>query len=330
MSQYLKVPVLMNFELTDKCPLQCSQCYCKLNTGKELDKNIALEIIKQAAQLNIKHVNFSGGETLLYPHLYELISYASENGIFPNIAISGWSFSQLVLERLLACNVHCIFVSLNGSTNVINSYSRNGYDLALNALMLLKNNNFPNTYINWVMQSSNADDFPNMLKLCEDYNVKSLVIMGLKPDSNGRIDNFPSKEQIEKISVQICKYTGKVEILIDSCFSQLKAYMGRSIFTNTNQGLYKGCTAGLDSFTLNVDGNFSPCRHLFISEVYSNIKDYWINSPTLKQLRDISDCTPENCSMCKLHKNCRPCKAIDSTSHIVQRPKNNYCTLYQI
>lgn len=100
------------------------------------------------------------------------------------------------------------------------------------------------------MQSNNSDDFVNMITLAEKFNVKAIVIMAIKPDINKKLDNFPSKEQIEKISVFIKKYSGNVEIIIDKCFSQLKAFLSRSIFTNSNIGIYKGCTAGLDSLTL--------------------------------------------------------------------------------
>lgn len=285
MCNYLQTPELINIEVTDKCPLNCPQCYCKLNVGKDINKDIAINIIRQAGNLSVKYINISGGETLLYPYLLELISTCSKNNILCNIAISGWNFSDITLSNLIENGIHGIFVSLNGSTNTINSYSRNGYNLAINALQILSNNKFNNTYINWVMQYNNVNDFPNIIKIAEYYNVKAIVVLCLKPNSKNQIDNFPSKEQFEKISVFIRKYTGNVKIIIDKCFSQLKAFLGRNIFTNINTGLYKGCTAGLNSFTLNVDGNFSPCRHLFISESFSNISDYWFNSPILKKIK---------------------------------------------
>lgn len=160
------------------------------------------------------------------------------------------------------------------------------------------------------MQYNNADDFPNIVKIAECYNVKAIVLLSLKPNSKNQIDNFPSKEQLEKIFVFIKKYTGNVTIIIDKCFSQLKAFLGRSIFTNTNTGLYKGCTAGLNSFTLNVDGKFSPCRHLFISESYPSISEYWTKSPILQKLRLYDTTTIYPCINCTLNNYCRPCFAI--------------------
>lgn len=122
MHNYLQSPELINIEVTDRCPLNCPQCYCKLNNGKDIDKDTAITIIKQAASLIIKYINISGGETLLYPYLLELISICSANNILCNIAISGWNFSDTALSHLTKNRIHRIFVSLNGSTNKINSY----------------------------------------------------------------------------------------------------------------------------------------------------------------------------------------------------------------
>lgn len=328
--EFLQKPTLINIEVTDKCPLNCPQCYCQLNVGKEIDRTTAINIIKQSGELGVTYINLSGGETLLYPHLNELIYICNKYNILPNIAISGWGFSKSVLEELIYNGINLIFVSLNGSTEEINAISRNGYELAIDALNLLSKSNFNRTIINWVMQSNNSDDFINIMKIAEKYNVKAVVIMVIKPDSNGNLETFPSNDQIEKISIFIKKYSGNVQIIIDKCFSQLKAFMGRTVFSNTNQGLYKGCTAGLDSFTLNVDGNFSPCRHLFIPETFDNIMNYWTKSSILRQLRLSSELNMKPCTNCKLKRSCRPCIAVGDCTSLENQKENYHCKLHLI
>lgn len=53
-----------------------------------------------------------------------------------------------------------IFVSLNGSTKKIDSKSRDGYELAIHALELLRDIAFDGVHINWVMHSNNAVILP--------------------------------------------------------------------------------------------------------------------------------------------------------------------------
>ena len=70
-----------------------------------------------------------------------------------------------------------IFVSLNGSTKKIGSKTHDGYELAIHVLELLRDMAFDGVHINWVMHSNNADDFANMITLCETYKVSTLSVM---------------------------------------------------------------------------------------------------------------------------------------------------------
>lgn len=70
-----------------------------------------------------------------------------------------------------------IFVSLNGSTKKIGSKTRDGYELAIHALELLRDMAFDGVHSNWVMHSNNADDFANRITLCETYKVSALSVM---------------------------------------------------------------------------------------------------------------------------------------------------------
>ena len=66
-------PFQMNLELTTKCPLHCRQCYVRMDQVKEMPLETALFRIRDGATAGVKLVNLSGGETLMYPHLKDLI-----------------------------------------------------------------------------------------------------------------------------------------------------------------------------------------------------------------------------------------------------------------
>ena len=166
----------MNLELTTVCPLRCPQCYCSLEGGKHLDIEIAKRRIDEACKLGLKILDLSGGETMCYPDLYELIRYASQRVKIVDVALSGALFNQEEFEKLVNSGITGISISLNGSTEQINALSREGYGYAIKALELLRKNRFSNTTINWVMHSNNADDFMNLVKLAEKYHVSPAQI----------------------------------------------------------------------------------------------------------------------------------------------------------
>lgn len=307
----LRLPDMMNIELTTRCPLKCPQCYCDLNTGKDIDKEVALNFITEAARLQIPYLNLSGGETLVYPHITELIQAISAHGLSSAIAISGWGFTPEKLAELTSAGVDEIYVSLNGSTEEINSRSRDGYKLAINALKILKESKFKDYYLNWVAREDNIADFPALVQLAEKYGVKGIYILTLKPDAEYHLKGAPSKESFQQL-VSYLKSRTNSEFMIDvePCYSPLRAYLQQKFFVNHNTGLTKGCGAGRHSISVDVDGNFTPCRHLLYPEKYSNIAEYWFQSKVLDQLRRVEDNREDPCNSCYLTKNCLSCRAV--------------------
>jgi pyrroloquinoline quinone biosynthesis protein E len=310
----LSYPLMMNFELTRKCPLNCPQCYCSLESGIDLDFERALEVLKDGAKNGLWEVNLSGGETMLYPRIFDLLEECTKLGVTSNIAVCGYQIDEAVLNRLILTGVSRIFVSLNGSSEEINSQTRNGYKYAVNALTLLQKSGFLQTSVNFVVHSSNCGDFQNMIALCEKYNVGELIVMAAKPTSKDELNTSPDSRQIYILSENIKKarQESKVFIGVENCYSQLRAYLGRSFFFgNTNTGIWRGCSAGRYMASLDACGNFSPCRHLPFNEKHQTIGDYWYNSPILTKIRNVETSAGKPCASCELQPYCLSCLAVN-------------------
>lgn len=309
-------PRAMNLELTTCCPLHCPQCYCTLNGGKHLDYHIAVKRLQEAAEAGVVSVNLSGGETTCYPRLVDLVREARNVGISPNIATSGYHFTQELFDSLCEAGIEGIYISLNGSQKEINELSRDGYQLAIDALKLLDMNHYQKSFINWVMHSNNADDFDNVVCIAEKYHINHLVILSFKPDSHHQLDSFPSSKQIVQIAEFIKNYRGHVKIMIETCFSQLLAVCFETkLLGNLNVGLKKGCGAGRWMLNIDVDGRFSPCRHLDYYEQWDSLQDYWSKSSVLDTIRSIEEKIHKPCCNCYYQTNCRHCLAINSKLH---------------
>lgn len=311
----LEKPRQMNLELTTRCPLHCPQCYVSLNNGREMPLNIALYWIRDAADAGVSEVNLSGGETLCYPHLTELISECHKLGLNSNIALSGAYVTEEKLREFIDAGVSRIFVSLNGSTKEINERTRDGYELAINTLELLRKIGWERTVINWVMHECNADDFPEMIKLAERYGVEILMVMAFKPDSSHQLSSYPTADQMNAVADQIRQYKGNLRIGSEKCFSQMRTLVAKSFFGSLNYGVSRGCGAGRDGISVTVDGRLTPCRHIEVEEEFDHIMDYWTKSPYLEELRSVEDNRREPCKGCKWEQNCLPCMAVGLKLH---------------
>ena len=214
-------PRMMNIELTTRCPLRCPQCYCDLSQGRDIDLATAKGFVRQARVLQMQQINLSGGETLVYPHLFELIECCREYGILANVALSGYGFDAGVLRQLRSAGVGGIFISLNGSTETINRQSRDGYDLAIKALKTLQQANDSDYLINWVAHRHNVEDFPALVAMAESYDVKTVVVMAFKPDSRHELPSLPSREQL----LYLADFIKKLR-----CFCRVKPHINLTLW----------------------------------------------------------------------------------------------------
>lgn len=308
-------PHQMNLELTTRCPLRCPQCYVSLNTGKELPLDKALYWLRNGAASGVKNVNLSGGETLCYPYLNELIRECKKLSMRPAVALSGAYVTEGILRDMIEAGVDGIYISLNGSTEEVNSKTRDGYALAICALSLLRELEFPETYVNWVMHSYNAENFSDMLALCEKYRVKGLIILAFKPDSAHELKSFPSADQIQAVARTVKRYEGPVLVDAEACFSQMRAVLKDGFLMNVNRGVGRGCGAGRDGVSVNVDGKLTPCRHLEIAEDFQSIETYWRESEFLKRLRGVERNRATPCRGCQYEAFCLPCMAVGIKLH---------------
>lgn len=324
-----ETPMLMNLELTTRCPLRCPQCYCSLEGGRDLSLKQAKYWIEEAAKNRIQQINLSGGETMCYPHLFPLMNDINEKGMKCNVALSGYGFHKTILENMCRIGIHDICISLNGPTEEINRQSRDGFSLALNALSLLRDFQFPRTQINWVMHHTNADFFPQMVTLAEEYQVQELVLMVFKPDAENQRKSIPSKEQLRKTADFIRNYKGPVKLVAEDCFSQMRALLGQRFFGNINRGLGRGCGAGRDGVSVTVDGKLTPCRHLEVAEDFDSLKSYWEQSSFLEQIRKTPEHKKEPCLSCQYEKYCLPCLAVNWKQKGELSIGETTCTLHE-
>lgn len=114
-------PESIHIDLTTRCNLNCIQCY----KDRSLDVNLSFEqlktFIREAADMKVFQIAFGGGEPLLYPFIKEAVYEVSSKGMGCSITTSGKGLEHDLIEELRKFGVNHIQISLNGSTEEINS-----------------------------------------------------------------------------------------------------------------------------------------------------------------------------------------------------------------
>lgn len=300
-------PQIVQLEITNKCPLNCVQCYKNISTENEMDIATITASVDECIENGTTMFVLNGGEPLLHRNFGQIIEYLTLRQVRFNVFTSGIGLNDEVIKCAKKGYMR-LFVSLNGSTEEINSRSRDGYKYAIGAIDTLMNSSAP-FYINWVARHDNVRDFPAMVELAIAKKVKGLSVISNKLINNRYIDSPLNSEDYIFFVDCIKREEKNIPILIESCYSVLG-----SLFPVYKTAKYYGCMAGLYGCNITVDGNFMPCTQLNYREAYANISDYWHNSKVLERLRSISKNDLSHCNLCN-KTGCRFCRAMSRESH---------------
>ncbi|HXX47837.1 MAG TPA: pyrroloquinoline quinone biosynthesis protein PqqE [Myxococcota bacterium] len=107
-------PYTLVAELTYRCPLRCAYCSNPVHLpGRkpELDTATWRRVLREAAQLGVVQVNFSGGEPLLRDDLEELVAEAHADELYTTLITSGVPLERERLAALAARGLDALQLS---------------------------------------------------------------------------------------------------------------------------------------------------------------------------------------------------------------------------
>ena len=111
-------PYAILAELTHRCPLRCPYCSNPVDLvrrSQELDTTTWMHVLRQAAEMGILQVHFSGGEPTARPDIEELVGYAEAQGLYANLITSGVLSDTQQIERLARAGLAHVQISIQDS-----------------------------------------------------------------------------------------------------------------------------------------------------------------------------------------------------------------------
>ncbi len=305
---YLKFPRVFQVEITNRCPLNCPQCYKDVKNPRDMDFDMLKCAVSEAAELGVKRMMINGGEPLSYPKFIEMISFIDSKNIMPTCFTSGAGLTTAMAKSLQGLQIEML-LSFNGSTKEIHEQSRDGFAITLEAAHILQHCHVE-FGINWVARHDNARDLPAMIEFAKSLGSKGITVVCNKITGNYEVESPLDAEDFAYIGKIVRLPENEKYLAIQNCNNILAVYS----YNMPKSRLY-GCPAGIMSCTMTVDGLFVPCPHLYFTEKFDSIREYWEKSVHLNALRNNPTEKLEFCDTCKRNDRCRFCKAISSISH---------------
>src|SRR5438552_3750733 len=95
-------PYALLAEITYRCPLHCPYCSnpAQVRSNGELTTDEWRRVLREAAELGVLQVGFSGGEPIVRRDLNELIRSARESNLYTNLITSGVGLDEARAREL--------------------------------------------------------------------------------------------------------------------------------------------------------------------------------------------------------------------------------------
>ncbi len=100
----------MEIEFGTKCDFQCPYCYAKDDNfcHKELEVKQIEDIVLQAKALGARKIIILGGEPLVYPHIFEVLSFFRDQDLETEMFTNGSQINEVVANALFDIGVNVV------------------------------------------------------------------------------------------------------------------------------------------------------------------------------------------------------------------------------
>lgn len=304
----------IKLEVTHSCLLRCVHCSSLAGIAcvRQMKWEECHRILKEAAEMQVTEVAFSGGEPLLWESLPNAIAFATEQGIDATLYTTGIAPNAVhIFQKLKTAGLSRVIFSVFGKdryrheavTLVEGSFDRTMDSMRKSIELGLK------VEIHFVPMAINYGELRSVAELARESGVSRVSVLRLVPQ--GRGSDYKKLKLSHEANLDLLKTIVELrgegyDIRVGSPYNIL------ALKSNPE------CCAGIDRLTISPDLKISPCdafkqitpEMLGVSSdlsslAKSSLAECWEKSPYLQNIREYLT-TPfaEKCSGCGTLENC--------------------------
>ena len=204
-------PLALLAEITHRCPLGCPYCSNPLELERasgELDTEIWLRVLNEAAKLGVLQVHFSGGEPTVRKDLERLVRGCSEAGLYTNLITSGVLLDETRIAALVEAGLEHLQLSFQDSEKAggdhIGGY-KGGHIKKIEVARLVRKAGLLLT-LNMVVHRQNLHNLPDMIDLAVDLDAHRVEIAHVQYYGwalKNRAALIPTRGQLEEATAVV-------------------------------------------------------------------------------------------------------------------------------
>ena len=298
----LSSPIKISFNLTRECNLGCKHCLS--SAGKKDDMEMTtvehFRLIDQMRNSGTFFVTYGGGEPLLHPDLFEILTYAGENHIATSLVTNGILLTESVAEKLNSANLDSITISFDGlKQNHDFIRGKGSFTKTLNGVRTLRGLcKSAKLAIRMTVNSRNIGECETVVRLAEELGMDMVRLTPLL--LLGRAVHYPEllldKAEYIKFLTEMNLTSFRIPIILPNQGDSKKWFVPPENF---------GCHCGKEACWITQNGDFYPC--IFFGPDYNtgNLRDKSYLELWEASKRIASFCGNDTCRTCGLYEKCR-------------------------
>jgi radical SAM protein with 4Fe4S-binding SPASM domain len=304
----LSAPETVHVAITTRCNLSCPGCYVPRREGNsELAIADWCDLLAQWAQMRVFQVAVGGGEPLLYAGLFEVLAYARQQGLVPNLTTNGTLLDRDAVWHLQQAGVARVNVSWNSPGG--DNWGRN--QAASRALRLLLDSTM-GVGVNLLVTPALLPRLPQALARLRAFGIRRVTVLRPKPPaipSNANTAWYDSnrlrRADLLRLRAVLNAWQRALALEVDSA---LVGLMGDADPARLRWRAIHGCTAGRRICAVWSDGRVTPCSFLGDLDT-GNVRqtlfvELWKQGRNWELLRDPSARPQGSCTGCAVASHC--------------------------
>ncbi|MCX7965445.1 MAG: radical SAM protein [Syntrophorhabdaceae bacterium] len=251
-------------ELTTRCPLRCAMCLKDTYKDwhrKDMEIDNFTKILPYLK--DVKTVVLEGwGESLMHPHIIEIIDLVKSQGCEVGFVTSGFGLDEPIMDKLFMAGIDFIGFSFSGATSEIHNSIRinSDFNTLLNTVKMFseKKPKQIETHIVYLVLKKNVHEMPELVKVAAEAGVKEVVFINII-----HVTNWWQDKEKAFICFEEKPYKKIINQIIKETINTAKRYKIMIHLPNFSITEVAICSENpLENLYISVDGDVSPCVYL--------------------------------------------------------------------
>jgi len=302
---------ILEIELTNQCNLNCKHCYVNKDRVFKLKKEKIIDLIKEASDLGVNRLVFTGGEPLLLKEVFDYANYAKELKI-PQVVLmtNGILIGKNNISNLKVFDL--VQLSLDVPPGEKPHFREDYFEKLEKVIQLLKNNK-----IKVSLQATLHKSLVPLIKELSDFSIKHDIKIGINRLSPvGGAKNLlnevlnPNELKLALFKIAQVKSVNKNIGCSDPLLFLVDEKRMDLFRAQPKKKIIGGCLAGVAALYIaaNLDIYICPFVRLKVDSLKNkSLSEVWFLNKKLGLLRE-RDFTG-NCGSCEYKSFCGGCRA---------------------